>query len=129
MRNEPMAIARASHILLKHKDSRRPMSWRDETGAKIKQRTKAEAIKMLKDYLKLIREGKEDLATIAAEVSDCDSARDGGDGDLGWFAAGYMQPEFEAATLALRPPTDDEEGEISSVIETASGVHLIQRTG
>jgi hypothetical protein len=34
-----------------------------------------------------------------------------------------MQPEFEEAVLQL------EEGQLSDVIETASGVHLILRTG
>ena len=76
---------------------------------------------------KMIEEGKEDLATLAEQVSDCDTAKHGG--DLGWFAEKYMQPEFEEAVLALRPPTDEEEGELSDVVETASGVHLIQRTG
>ena len=54
-------------------------------------------------------------------MSDCDTAKHGG--DLGWFAANYMQPEFEAAVLEL------EEGQVSDVVETASGVHLIMRTG
>ena len=44
-------------------------------------------------------------------------------GDLGWFAAGYMQPEFEEATLALAV------GELSDVVTTASGCHLILRVG
>ena len=56
-----------------------------------------------------------------AQVSDCDTAKHGG--DLGWFAANYMQPEFEAAVLAL------EVDQLSGIVETASGVHLIQRTG
>ena len=61
------------------------------------------------------------LSRPLAQVSDCDTAKHGG--DLGWFAANYMQPEFEAAVLAL------EDGQLSDVVETASGVHLILRTG
>ena len=61
------------------------------------------------------------LGQIAEEASDCDTATHGG--DLGWFAAGYMQPEFEEATLALAV------GELSDVVTTASGCHLILRVG
>ena len=117
----PPAIARASHILIKHNESRRLASWRDPTGRDISSRSKASAIKMLREYKRLIENGSEELSSIAQEVSDCDTAKHGG--DLGWFAANYMQPEFEAAVLEL------EEGQVSDVVETASGVHLIMRTG
>ena len=117
----PPAIARASHILIKHNESRRLASWRDPTGREISTRSKASAIKMLREYKRLVENGSEDLATLAEQVSDCDTAKHGG--DLGWFAANYMQPEFEAAVLEL------EEGQLSDIIETASGMHLIQRTG
>ena len=117
----PPAIARASHILLKHSDSRRLASWRDPDGKEIRQRTKEAAVRMLHEYKRLVEGGSEDLAALAEQVSDCDTAKHGG--DLGWFAANYMQPEFEEAVLAL------EEGQLSDVVETASGVHLILRTG
>jgi len=117
----PPAIARASHILIKHNESRRLASWRDPDGKEIRHRSKAAAIKMLNEYRRLINSASEDLASLAEQVSDCDTAKHGG--DLGWFAANYMQPEFEAAVLEL------EEGQLSGVVETASGVHLIQRTG
>jgi NIMA-interacting peptidyl-prolyl cis-trans isomerase 1 len=39
----------------------------------------------------------------------------------GFFGHGDMQKEFEEASFALQP------GEISPVIETASGLHLIER--
>jgi len=41
-------------------------------------------------------------------------------GDLGWFKLGETVPEFEIAVLNLEP------GEISDVIETAYGYHLIK---
>ena len=66
----------------------------------------------------------EDFEAVALSKagSDDPSVRDNG-GDLGWFAANYMQPEFEEAVLGL------EVGELSDVIQTASGAHLILRTG
>jgi NIMA-interacting peptidyl-prolyl cis-trans isomerase 1 len=39
----------------------------------------------------------------------------------GFFGKGDMQKEFEEASFALRP------GEISPIVETASGLHLIER--
>lgn len=39
----------------------------------------------------------------------------------GFFGQGDMQKEFEEASFALKP------GEISQVVQTASGLHLIER--
>ncbi len=39
----------------------------------------------------------------------------------GRFGHGDMQKEFEQAAFALKP------GEVSGVVDTASGVHLIER--
>ena len=39
----------------------------------------------------------------------------------GFFKAGDMQKEFEHAAFALKP------GEVSGIVDTASGVHLIER--
>lgn len=39
----------------------------------------------------------------------------------GYFGKGDMQKEFEEAAFALQP------GEMSDVVETASGLHLIER--
>ena len=41
--------------------------------------------------------------------------------DRGFFGRGDMQREFEDVAFSLKP------GEVSSVVDTASGVHLIER--
>ncbi|CAM9632883.1 unnamed protein product [Sphacelaria rigidula] len=78
---------RASHILVKHQGSRRTASWKDVDGMDIKQRTKPQAVSILLD-LKSKIDTQEDFADIAAEYSDCGSARSGG--DLGEFESGQM---------------------------------------
>lgn len=42
-------------------------------------------------------------------------------GTRGFFGKGDMQKEFEEAAFALKP------GEVSQVVQTASGLHLIER--
>ncbi|KAI1917703.1 peptidyl-prolyl cis-trans isomerase Pin1 [Ophidiomyces ophidiicola] len=106
---------RASHLLIKHRDSRRPTSWREASVT----RTKEEAIEILNGHLSRIKAGEATLGDIATTESDCSSARK--KGDLGFFGRGVMQKEFEDASFALKP------GQISGVVETQSGVHLIER--
>ncbi|KAL1961534.1 hypothetical protein VTN77DRAFT_1621 [Rasamsonia byssochlamydoides] len=106
---------RCSHLLIKHRDSRRPSSWRE---AEIT-RTKEEAIEILRGHERRIRSGEATLGDIAISESDCSSARK--KGDLGFFGRGEMQKEFEEAAFALQP------GQLSGIVETASGVHLIER--
>ncbi|KAJ5238439.1 Peptidyl-prolyl cis-trans isomerase PpiC-type [Penicillium chermesinum] len=106
---------RCSHLLIKHRDSRRPSSWRE---AEIT-RSKEEAIEILKQHEARIQSGETTLGDIAVSESDCSSARK--KGDLGFFGPGEMQKEFEDAAFALQP------GQVSGIVETASGVHLIQR--
>ena len=106
---------RAAHLLVKHKDSRRPSSWKEVNIT----RSKDEAVSILKGYEEQINSGSTTLGDLAVSESDCSSARKRG--DLGFFGKGQMQKEFEDAAFALNP------GQMSSVVETASGVHLIQR--
>lgn len=106
---------RAAHLLVKHSGSRRPASWKEPNIT----RSKEDAIDMLKGYEQQIKSGQKSLGDLAMSESDCSSARKRG--DLGYFGKGQMQKEFEDAAFALKP------GEISGVVETASGVHLIER--
>jgi peptidyl-prolyl cis-trans isomerase NIMA-interacting 1 len=106
---------RAAHLLIKHRDSRRPSSWKEQNIT----RSKEEAIEILKGHQEQINSGSISLGDLAVSESDCSSARKRG--DLGFFGKGAMQKEFEEAAFALKP------NEMSGIVETASGVHLIQR--
>jgi peptidyl-prolyl cis-trans isomerase C len=56
-----------------------------------------------------------DFATLASEADPVTH------GDLGWFPRGYLlQPEVEEAAFKLQP------GEVSQVIKSAIGFHLVQ---
>ncbi len=103
--------------------SRRPASWKDEDGAQITKRTKEDARAILlghrADIMAAANPAKR-FAELAAIHSDCSSARD--KGDLGPFGRGQMQKPFEDATFALKV------GEISDVVDTDSGLHIILRT-
>jgi len=108
---------RASHLLVKHSGSRRPSSWKENDIT----RSKAEAIQILQGYAAQINGSAEKFGQLASVHSDCSSHSK--QGDLGWFGMGQMQRPFEEATTAL------EVGQISNVVDTDSGVHLILRTG
>ena len=66
---------RAAHLLVKHKDSRRPSSWKEEKIT----RSKEEAVEILKGYEKKIKEDGQSLGELATSESDCSSARKKGD--------------------------------------------------
>jgi len=113
---------RASHLLVKHRDSRRPSSWKEPEGCT---RTREEAVAMVKEFREqLCRVGGGELAErfreLAARESHCSSSRNGG--DLGEFGPGKMQPAFEKAAFALKV------GELSEPVLSDSGVHIILRT-
>lgn len=102
-------------MLVKHRDSRRPSSWKEPEI----RRTKEEALEILRGHEERVKNGEVSLGDLATSESDCSSARK--KGDLGFFGHGDMQKEFEQAAFALKP------GEVSGVVDTASGVHLIER--
>lgn len=71
----------------------------------------------LKQYRQRIING-EDFAALAVLYSQDGSARKGG--ELGFHDRGDLVPEYEAAAFKLKP------GEVSDVVETKFGLHLIQ---
>lgn len=95
---------RARHILLRV----------DEAASdEVKAARKAEAEKILQQ----IQQGA-DFAATAKRLSE-DGSKDRG-GDLGFFSRGQMVPSFEESAFSLKP------GEVSAVVETPFGVHLIK---
>ncbi len=61
-----------------------------------------------------------DFGDEAAAHSMCPSGKEGG--SLGWFARGMMVPEFDQVVFALKV------GEVSDIVETQFGYHLIFKT-
>jgi NIMA-interacting peptidyl-prolyl cis-trans isomerase 1 len=109
------STVQCSHILVKHRDSRRPSSWRQDSITI----SKDEALKQLEEFRRQILAGERTFEEIASEFSDCSSAKRGG--DLGPFGRGQMQKPFEDASFALQV------GEMSGPVWTDSGVHIIKR--
>ena len=116
---------RASHVLVKHEGSARCASWRDPDGAVIRQRSKADARAVL-DKIRADLAGVsppqlyERFSALARVESDCASAKEAG--DLGTLEQGEMMEEFESAVACIR------EGELSSIVDSESGLHLVLRT-
>ena len=89
---------------------------------KVNEEERAKAIAQLEDLREQIVSGKAEFSALAQKFSDdFASARIGG--DLGWTKRGKFVPEFEAAAYKL------EENEISPVVETEFGFHIIQLNG
>lgn len=79
---------------------------------------KAAARREAEDVHRQLFEGG-DFEVLARRFSDDPGSKEHG-GDLGWFRAGRMVPEFEAVAFALRP------GETSGIVETDFGFHIIK---
>lgn len=79
---------------------------------------KQKSILKLENIREQISTGTATFEEMAEKYSDDGSARIGG--DLGWAKRGKFVPEFEAAAYQLEP------GEITPVIETQFGFHIIQ---
>lgn len=101
----------ASHVLVMHRAS--------ERVPPTVTRTREEARARIDDVLRRARAGQ-DFAALAREFSDEPGAATSG-GSLGTFGRGSMVPPFERAAFALTV------GQISDVVETGFGFHVIKR--
>lgn len=110
IRRQPVAKASAKHIVVMYAGS-------ELAGAQIT-RTKEEALARAREALERVRAGEE-FEALAREYSDGPSASKGG--DLGQFNKGTMTPAFDAAAFAC------EVGEVSDIVETPFGYHIIYR--
>ena len=100
----------ASHILIKTIDN---------DGNELSDAKKKEAKKKAEEVLTKVKSG-EDFAELAKEYSEDSSASSGG--ELGTFGRGKMVTEFENAAFAMKA------GEISDIVETEYGYHIIKVT-
>ena len=109
---ETPAQTRTSHILISAKS--------DDPNSDPNQ-VKAAALAKAEELLKQIKEGA-DFAELATKNSICPSGKDGG--DLDFRPKGELgAPEYENAVAAL------ELGQVSDVVETQFGYHIIKLTG
>lgn len=96
---------KASHILFKVSNSK------DEANKK----------KQAEDVLNMIKSGQS-FEKLAQKYSEDDATKSKG-GDLGYFKKGDMVKEFEDVAFSLNT------GEISNVVKTQYGFHIIKVTG
>ncbi len=139
---------RARHILIKTDDIKKleslkeiPVSTPDAEKAKLTAENKVieaknEVIKKendkifesnrrarerAEDILRLVKTEGEDFGVAALQLSEDDGSKENG-GDLGFFKEGAMVAAFEEAAFDLS------KGEISDVVESEFGYHIIQVT-
>lgn len=80
--------------------------------------SRARAYQLAESLQVALRHGA-DFAAVAKRFSSDSASREQG-GELGWFRRGVMFKQFEDAAFRLRP------GEISDVVETPFGFHVIR---
>lgn len=103
---------KASHILISTLD--------EKTNEYVSEEKKKEARKKAEEVYKKAKDGQ-DFSKLAKEYSQDEYSAVNG-GDLGFFEKGKMVPQFEIAAFAL------DKGELSEIIETQYGYHIIKVT-
>jgi peptidylprolyl isomerase/FKBP-type peptidyl-prolyl cis-trans isomerase FkpA len=108
--NHPRMIT-ARHVLIQY------MGSRNAESSIVRTREQARAV--AQEVLERAKAG-DDFSRLAVEYSDEPGAGSRG-GALGRFGRGKFVPEFDDAAFALKP------GQISGLVETPFGFHIIQR--
>ncbi|WP_434046556.1 MULTISPECIES: peptidylprolyl isomerase [Sorangium] len=109
----PREMFGAKHLLVMYKGSRR--------APPTIERTKAEAQARATEAMKKAKADPSKFADIVKEYSDEPGADKRG-GDLGRFPKGAMVPEFQVGLEKIKV------GEVSDLVETPFGFHVILRT-
>jgi len=108
------------HILRKHVGCRKPKSFRGMPITCSQQEAEEYLEEIANQFVGLRTEDlPKHFAAMARSESDCASAKKGG--EYGRFGRGQRDPEFEKAAFSLQM------GEMSDIVRTPSGVHLILR--
>lgn len=109
LRREAVVAIRVRHIVIHHQGAHEASSTRTLEDAR--ERASQARVALVDGT---------PFSEVARSYSEGPTATSGG--DLGWLSPGQFVPAFEAAALSLKP------GELSPLVETPYGVHLIERT-
>jgi len=125
-RTEPQQV-RVRHILVKFRDCKNPV---DKVRNRPVTRGRWEAERLLRKVLEEFEDSEpQKRASVFSqrcrEFSDCQSSLRGGDltGDINWVRRGKMGTAFDDAAFALQV------GQLSDLVDSDAGIHLIWRTG
>ncbi|KAH9411296.1 rotamase [Ordospora pajunii] len=105
---------RLYHILIKHKDSRKPVETSIEEALQQISKIHQELKGRINDH-----NFRDTFKEYAFKYSQCSSAKRGG--DLGIVCGNEMMPEFEKPAFSLK------RGEMIGPVPTPSGFHIIYR--
>merc|ERR1711941_226262 len=124
-RTTEITQVRIRHILLKHRECK---STSDKVRNKQVKRTRGEAERLLRAVLEELDGDKEHkmFTQKCRDLSECQSCLKAGDliGDLGWQKRGQGKfgEAFEAMAFSLQV------GQLSDLVDSAQGIHVIVRT-
>ena len=110
-------VVHAEHILVAVAKDAPP---EDALHAEEKALALAERIKKGEAFEEVARKESDDKTARAQLATEEHPASPGNGGDLGWFAADRIMPEFSAAVFKMKP------GEVGGPVRTQFGYHLIK---
>ncbi len=114
-------VSYVNENLSTYNDARRSSHILFEVASDADDATREKAKSEAEDVLAQINAGEIDFADAAKEYSDDSSASDGG--DVGWDKLTTFVTEYQDALSGLS------EGQVSGVVETSYGYHIIMCTG
>merc|ERR1712194_773188 len=122
-RLEKPSQVRLRHILLKHRECKNPV---DKVRSKQVKRQRGEAERNLRGVLEELSGDPKLFTQRCRDLSECQSCLKSGElaGDLGWTKpeSGKWNATFEGVAFGLQV------GQISDLVDSDQGVHVILRT-